>query len=50
MISARGTPEAEWSVSTQEPTYEEIQCEVNWLKLDKALGLDGHYSKKVVEV
>jgi len=36
-----GIPEAEWSVNTQEPTYEEIQREVNLLKRDKAPGLDG---------
>ena len=48
-----GTPEAEWSVNTQEPTYEEIQREVNLLKRDKAPGPDGFahlYSKKVAEV
>ena len=31
-----GTPEAEWSINTQEPTYEEIQHEVNFLKRDTA--------------
>ena len=36
-----GTFEAEWSINTQEPTYEKIQRDVNLLKRDKAPGPDG---------